>query len=360
MGILRLLLALCVVAAHSRPTLFGVLDAREAVVLFYVMSGFYMGLILDRKYVGPGGTRAFLINRALRLWIPYLVVLGAFLLALGVTGGLAERLAPFREAPWWLGVAAALANVFMVGQDLLYLIGFDASGVRYAAYGVDPGHNGLSLVLVFPLFTVSIEIYLYLLAPLALRSLRRTLVWFALGALYYAVVYAAGWGWRIDAIYHWAPIAWMYFALGALAYRAMQYWLRGDAASLRTRTYLGVLAILGVAAALSHVVGRAVLVIYVLALPVLFTATRANRLDRWIGELCYPVYILHAPLIELLGAHTSILDHPHAGYIVSALAVALAALLYEAVDRRVDRMRHRIAPPPVTAPGASPRANTAR
>ena len=51
MGLLRFLLAMCVIAGHS-IAIFGLptLDARLAVKTFFMISGFYMTLILTSKY----------------------------------------------------------------------------------------------------------------------------------------------------------------------------------------------------------------------------------------------------------------------------------------------------------------------
>jgi peptidoglycan/LPS O-acetylase OafA/YrhL len=54
MGTLRFLLALAVAAAHAAGTFgfaaAGILDGSRCVQMFYVISGFLIALILDRKY----------------------------------------------------------------------------------------------------------------------------------------------------------------------------------------------------------------------------------------------------------------------------------------------------------------------
>lgn len=70
MGSLRFLLAIAVVIDHSGP-IFGVesVGGSTAVQAFYIISGFYMSLILSEKYVGAnGGYSLFFTNRLLRLF----------------------------------------------------------------------------------------------------------------------------------------------------------------------------------------------------------------------------------------------------------------------------------------------------
>ena len=52
MGLIRTLLAISVVLAHSSP-IFGIklVGGQVAVQAFYMISGFYMTLVLNEKYV---------------------------------------------------------------------------------------------------------------------------------------------------------------------------------------------------------------------------------------------------------------------------------------------------------------------
>ena len=78
MGLLRLLLAAAVVAEHSTPicglTFTG---GHLAVRLFFIISGFYMALILTTKYTADHPKRFwfFISNRFLRIYPCYYVVL---------------------------------------------------------------------------------------------------------------------------------------------------------------------------------------------------------------------------------------------------------------------------------------------
>src|SRR4051812_18616989 len=79
MGLFRLLLALSVVMGHAGPILgMSLFSAPVAVGTFFVLSGFYMSLVMNEKYSGlEHGVRVFYINRFLRLYPSYLVVLVA-------------------------------------------------------------------------------------------------------------------------------------------------------------------------------------------------------------------------------------------------------------------------------------------
>ncbi len=77
MGLLRLLLAISVVLAHLQ-FIFGysLIGTRPAVQSFFIISGFYMSLILTEKYVGKKGSYfLFISNRFLRIFPIYWLTL---------------------------------------------------------------------------------------------------------------------------------------------------------------------------------------------------------------------------------------------------------------------------------------------
>jgi peptidoglycan/LPS O-acetylase OafA/YrhL len=79
MGTLRFLLALCVVIFHT-SSVFGIypINGFLAVAAFFIISGFYMSLILNEKYIKKSGSYLlFITNRILRIYPLYLLTLFA-------------------------------------------------------------------------------------------------------------------------------------------------------------------------------------------------------------------------------------------------------------------------------------------
>ena len=82
MGMIRFLLALSVVAAHGAVIWkFNLVGGQIAVQAFYIISGFYMSLIINEKYIGKNNSyKLFITNRFLRLYpIYWTVFLGTIL-----------------------------------------------------------------------------------------------------------------------------------------------------------------------------------------------------------------------------------------------------------------------------------------
>jgi peptidoglycan/LPS O-acetylase OafA/YrhL len=85
----------------------------------------------------------------------------------------------------------------------------------------------------------------------------------------------------------------------------------------------------------------AFIAVLVVGLPVLFERTKDIRLDRYLGELSYPLYISHLLVLWLALLLAPTLSATRLGQIALIVAVlGVAAAIYGFIDRRVDRYRH--------------------
>ena len=80
------------------------------------------------------------------------------------------------------------------------------------------------------------------------------------------------------------------------------------------------------------------LVVIICAIPWLFRWTKDQAIDRYLGELSYPLYICHVAVIWWVDSFVSLAGVPR-GILIVGGALALSALLYAWVDRPVDRWR---------------------
>jgi peptidoglycan/LPS O-acetylase OafA/YrhL len=77
MGLLRFLLAVSVILNHAGLLYgFGFVGGSTAVEAFFIISGFYITLILNEKYIKANNSyKLFITNRFLRLYPFYWIVL---------------------------------------------------------------------------------------------------------------------------------------------------------------------------------------------------------------------------------------------------------------------------------------------
>ena len=133
MGVLRIILALIILMEHAQflRSINWIMGAY-ALKIFFIMSGFYMTFVLDRKYIGKGRYSLFLSNRLLRLYPIYWATLG---LTVGV-GILSyfifndwQSITPYVAYHDVMGIGPLIfqffTNIFLLGQDLVFLLGLD-------------------------------------------------------------------------------------------------------------------------------------------------------------------------------------------------------------------------------------------
>ena len=121
MGTIRLLLAISVVVAHSNP-IFGqrLWEGEIAVELFFIISGFYMALILNEKFNTFDKTVVFYKNRFLKLFpIYWSFLVFAFLLFTVIylilnKGGILEHIINNLGNLGFFSVYVLFSNIFLI------------------------------------------------------------------------------------------------------------------------------------------------------------------------------------------------------------------------------------------------------
>ena len=334
MGFLRLALALSVVAAHTGGKLW--LDGRAAVILFYVISGYLITLVLDRSYANDW--RSFYTNRALRIFVPAAVVFVLAVIAFAAAG----VPSPAGAAPTW-GVWAFswLSNLLIVPQDFTWLLGVGSEGeIVWQPYGAAGPASSLMLYQYNqPLFTVAIELYFYVLAPVVVRTPTRALVFAWIGVGYHVATEALGL-YSLAANYHLFLSSWLYFGTGAVA-----YWTWRGVGEDTTRLCYASLAAFAVLQVGFDKIGLpAAYLVLLFALPSLLEISRKVAMDRYLASYSYLVYLVHWPIHVVLqhgGGLWGDQGHAHALAVV-LLSIAAAALLHHLVERPLDQIRDRI------------------
>lgn len=344
LGLVRLALALLVLTNHLWVHAENRLGFH-AVVAFYMTSGYLMTKVIHEVYGtdGPGVAR-FLWNRALRVYPPYWLFVAATAgLVLGLpveVRFLGPRELPTDRLDW-------LANITLV--DLTWS----------------------RVILVPPAWSLGIEVLFYFAMPLLLaRSGRAIAAWLAASLVVTAllVISDAGFGYR----YYPAYAASLYFSAGAAL-----YWYRDFAARLAApRSMLAPLLVLFAAfpvlvegAGLSHLTygyyGAATLFAPILvAAATTETRPRWRPIDRWLGDLAYPVFLSHFFVATLVKAATiGVVESRSTAFLglagVSTLAVSMAYVAL--IDAPLQRLRARVREGTLSSvPRVQPRASRSR
>jgi len=356
MGILRFILAFSVLISHSDHSLgIPALHSTVAVRSFYIISGFYMALVLNTKY-NDKPYYVFIRSRYLRLFPAYFATLSLTLLygliVYSVRGTMEWPLQGWSrtitELDLWTLSVLALTNVFIIGQDLLSLFHQNLTG------GLELGLSGLATnesfggyMLIPQAWTLGIELTFYIIAPFLTRQRVAVVLAVMLASLFCKFIMFPPIGLHPEAMgYRFFPFELVFFCLGILAYHAYRSMLRRNIS--KTHAILILFLLLGTySLPQSDSGGWIRYPALAAAIPLLFFLTRNNKADRWIGELSYPIYILHILTFYMITQFTSWTTEG-AGAIIT---VALSILMYQFVDKPLDRWRDKL---PVVSSRAFP------
>ena len=325
MGVLRFLLAVAVLAHYSAPIVPGVpmLDGNVAVEGFFIISGFYMALILSGPYVGRPAE--FYAARALRIYPMYWIVLAAAVAGLLWRGGRLE--VPAMDLGTMLFVVAS--NLLLFGQDVMQFLRVGPDGALALDLSRSDIGATLKLLPVPQAWTLALELTFYAFAPWLARLQTRWLIALALAsfALRQLGLYFGFWGaWT----YYFFPMQLGFFVAGMISYRAYR-------AIGAIPASLGVAALLVVSAmTFMGDVPRISTMFYaalVLCLPAIFEVSKTWRWDDAIGQLSYPIYLCHLAVIEFLSG-------PYPPLALAASVAVSIALIFATAP--VERMRLRL------------------
>lgn len=331
MGTLRFILALSVAFSHFGLP-FGFLTSDTAVQSFFVISGFYMALVLNEKY-GPDTYWLFISNRLLRLLPAYFVVLVFSLAA-------ASNWRPILALdPLSCGYFIA-SQLLIVGQELYVFLIVNHGTLTFTLHPVGIPKLLYTFSPIPQAWTLALEIYFYLLAPFFIRR----------GPMVIAALIAASLALRmgLQGAFGFSGEPWSFrffpseialFLTGSLGYYA--YAAADDAQRSRLRMWLSVAAVLVfVCLAINRwdgvprLMSLSLLAAVIVGVPRLFELTKKIAWDKYVGELSYPLYICHFLFGWWLEPETTL-----GAACALALSVVASILLYHLIDKPVDRWR---------------------
>jgi peptidoglycan/LPS O-acetylase OafA/YrhL len=331
MGTLRFLLALTVAIGHlagavSFPT------SDVAVQSFFVISGFYMSLVLNEKY-GPDSYWLFVSNRLIRLWPAYFIVL---ILSLAIAPNW-QSLAALD----WRGIAFfVVSQISIVGQDLYFFLFVSDGTLAFTAHPAEVSAPLYNFAPILPAWTLSLEIYFYLLAPFLVR--RTPIFIAALIAASLVVRMALQWAFDLSGepwSFHFFPSEIALFLAGSLGYCVYASKNEGQRALAKTLLFSAAVLLFVCLAinrwdGIARLASLSLLAAVIVGVPRLFEATKNVAWDKYIGELSYPLYICHCLFGWLLVPTTFPVI-----CLAMFLSLATSVALFHLVDRPIDAWR---------------------
>jgi peptidoglycan/LPS O-acetylase OafA/YrhL len=281
-----------------------------AVQCFYMISGFLISLVLSHKYdpTTADGRRLFYSNRALRIFVPYwsfcvmiLAVHVVIYFALGIRFGAdAAFMQYWPEMTLPTRIYLLVSNIFILTQEWSMWLVYQ-SGAIIPVWNSDLHSPHLGTFQVIPqAWSVSLELMFYALAPFLVR--RHWLVLVAtIVATYVLRSVAVAYGLNGSGFaYRFFPFEIGLFLAGVLSHRVYAYVnsrgvMRPPISLAIGATLIGTVLVQQYVDSLDN---HKFYILVVVALPALFDLSRRIRLDSWLGELSYPIYLVHLSILS--------------------------------------------------------------
>jgi len=278
---------------------------ETAVLLFFMISGFYMAMILNEKYTS---NFKFYASRVLRLYPIYFLIFAATCaLVLHSKPTTNFEAAMYSDLPVWHKSLLLISNISIFGLDFLPFL-----GIGHAMINVLP-----------PAWSLGVEIGFYAVAPFLVRRSIKTLTVVVVATL---LIRASFWQEQVTWRYFFAPAVWCFFILGSLSYRLWH--LASDdikkrigIAALLGLPILGYFCALQVPKDFDNPLFWLFYLCFAAALPPIFRVTKFSKADALIGDLSYPIYLVHLPFLTIFNQGTILKN------IIFIVAISIVLLL---------------------------------
>ncbi|MBB4858426.1 peptidoglycan/LPS O-acetylase OafA/YrhL [Novosphingobium chloroacetimidivorans] len=359
MGLLRVLLAIAVLVSHTgmRWRLL-LVDGPVAVQIFYIVSGFYMGLVLNERYDRPALNRVFYVNRLARIYPVYLVFLALYVVAFAAAQLASGNspLSPYLQDSVSLTAKLlfGLLNLTVVGQDIAFYL---APSQGHLVFSTTPfaqgGHEVFRFMAIPMAWSLALELYFYALAPfIARRPVRQIAT--IMGLSLVARIAAALLGISADPFsYRFFPFELALFLAGVLGYKVWaakpELWRTQEARILALAAVAAIVfypVLLGSWSELAFFTPARVgtLTLAACALPAIHEWSRTRGWDRRIAELSFPLYLGHLLIIGLVPRTGMFAAHPALyAMVIIAISLLVAWLVVRFVERGIEAWRRQLA-----------------
>jgi peptidoglycan/LPS O-acetylase OafA/YrhL len=325
------------------------MDGFHAVSVFFVISGFYMTLILNEKYTAYG---PFIANRLLKLYPAYLFSIV-----------LAHLLSPisFRDLPFWPQVYFVFANLFMLFSEITAIIiklPGDVFSIMPLGGSWQSETSTWGLLYNGPVWSLSVELMFYLIAPFVVKIdagyIRRVATLIAASVASNFTLYSLG-SLHVPWDYNFFPPNLYLFMLGSLSFYLFKTGKLQALLPFWRTAGVGMLAFMLAFTVAYPLLPRfplfvggatispltAYIALLLVFMPYIFEALRdvrastLARADSMIGDLSYPVYIVHFVVLTRIPLLKGI------DPVIATLGVA--TLTHVAIMRPIERhVRSRI------------------
>ena len=350
-GTLRTCLAICIVLKHAGP-LFGFTYFNGILVVdtFFIISGFYMSLILNTKYIGKNSYIIFLKNRFLRIFPLYWSVL-IFVIIISVISGLLTNnwltinhsIQNYAHMNFVSIIFVITSNIIIFGQDLFWFLGLNISnGTIFFIGNLNPT-TFHSFSIIGQAWSLGTELIFLLIAPIILRKKIKYILGLIAISLIIRIYMYSGLKlnhdpWNLKFF----PIELLPFLLGNISYRIYSF-IKDNQTSKKYAQYVGLtffsLIFLYNYIPLSS--NYKMYPYYLFATIAIAYMSLITKKDDIIAEFSFPIYIIHTFVFAFIKAYLTKSEYAHVGSLLTIIiSILLSYVLIKLIINPFEKYRH--------------------
>ena len=321
-----------------------------------------MSMILNEKYLKKENSyKLFITNRLLRLlptyWVMVLATIVFSIIVQQLTnhkneGILSPYFHYFKDLNLKTSIYVIFTNLFLFFQDWAYFLSLDMhSGNMYFAMHF---HQSVPIIFDFllipPAWSIGLELNYYLIAPFIVKRPIYVIITLMLISFTIRVVLIK-YGYSHDPWNHrFFPSEIFFFLLGNISYRIYLYIKdRLDKYAHSPRILKCIFFFIVSFTVLYELIIRnsvpgyiqwLYFFVFFCSLPFIFIYTKNSKIDRYIGELSYPIYISHWLMIELC-RDLGIKKEPFFTVSVISLTIIVSLIINKLLNDKIDKYRQK-------------------
>ena len=351
MGLIRFFLAISVIFSHLN--IVGVFTGGGiAVQSFYIISGFFVALMFD---VSPAyrDISKFYRSRLLRIFpIYYAVFLVSivFVIAFGIPGlpNGKELFLNFNIETKFLIV---FSNIFIFFQDWIMFLGWNNGGLSFVPHFSMSEPPLYNFLLVPQAWSLAIELSFYLISPFLVRCKTNWLIFLVIVGLLLRVIFYKNGLFEDPWSYRFFGLEFFTFLIGMLSYRMYrkakdEKWNILDNKRIGAGSLICMLVFAISLKSLPVPVKMLAPFFYLSVfalLPIIFNFTKSNKFDRFIGELSYPLYVVHILVINIANSvFGESINESYYFIFVLVVSILASIILNLMIQNKIDNYRSKI------------------
>lgn len=353
MGLIRYLLAVSIIFGHIPISNRLFLGAPMALESFFIISGYFIALVLDKKYrYSHRQIKNYLFNRFLRIFPVYWFILFLTILIIWVSHILnislfSSLILAFEQYKNSLMIGfMALLNLVIFGQDSVWYIWYDISNhiIRFTANFTTIHPRLDSLFLVPQSWALALELTFYCIAPFIISKGMKYIAIGFIGSLLIRIILYS-YGLNFDPwTYRFFPTELVFFLSGSLIYLLNRKGKMVLPSGYSGFVYLVFIGILIFYRSVPQFEFRNIYItqwifycVFAVLLPTFSTMFQRNWADSILGAISYPVFLSHVLVSEVVLLVR--LPDPYHGLLVIILATVFSFCIVKGISRPLEIFR---------------------